>query len=96
MNKVEALRLKPGTELRVQYGNGRPLPKEKRIHVAQVKWERSPFYAAVVEGGIHTAEIPMRSGEAKRVASRAAWVSVISTDGEDFGSNEVVHIAEEP
>lgn len=96
MNKVEALRLKPGAELRVQYGNGRPLPTEKHIKVGQVKWERSPFFAAVVEGGIHTAEIPMRSSDAKRVASRAAWVSIISTDGEDFGSNEVVHIVEEP
>lgn len=96
MNKVEALRLKPGTELRVQYGNGRPLPTEKRIRVAAVKWERSPFHAGLVEAGIHTAEIPMCSSEAKRVSSRAAWVSVISTDGEDFGSNEVVHIVEEP
>lgn len=96
MNKVEALRLKPGTELRVQYGNGRPLPQEKRIRVAAVKWERGPFHSHVVEAGIHTAEIPMRSSDAKRVASRAAWVSVISTDGEDFGSNEVVHIVEEP
>lgn len=94
MKKHEALRLNPGQELRVQHGNNRPLAQEKRIKVAEVKWERSPFYAAVIEGGIHTAEIPMRSSDAKKVASRAAWVSVISTDGEDFGSNELQLIGE--
>lgn len=90
MNKVEALRLKPGMELRVQYGNGRPLPTEKRIRVREVRWQ--PLRPGAV---VCTAAIPLRSADAKETAAKAKWVSIISTDGEDFGSNEVVHIAEE-
>ena len=95
MNKVEALRLKPGTELRVQYGNGRSLPTEKRIRVAAVKWFPYSSYRAQFGHEALVAVIPLRSTDAKKTAAVAEWVSVISTDGEDFGSNEVVHIVEE-
>lgn len=88
MNKVEALRLKPGTELRVQHGNNRPLAEEKRIRVGGVKTLSRDMDAALID-------VPLRFTDAKRVAAAAKYVSVISTDGEDFGSNEVVHIAEE-
>ncbi len=91
MKKHEALRLNPGQELRVQHGNNRPLAQEKRIKVAEVKWRQLSWHG----GKVFAAKIPMRSTDAKNTAAQADWVSVISTDGEDFGSNELVHIVEE-
>lgn len=95
MNKVQALRLTPGQELRVQHGNNRPLLPEKRIKVAEVKWLPWSWLAPHLGALARSAAIPLRSSDAKKTAAASEWVSVISTDGEDFGSNELTFIGEE-
>jgi hypothetical protein len=93
MKKMEALRLTPGQELRVQHGNNRPLSVEKRIKVAEVK--SLPYPVGAGGPRVTTHKVPLRSLAAKKVAANSLWVSVISTDGEDFGSNELIFIGEE-
>lgn len=92
MRKDHGLRLKPGQVVRVQYGNGRPLPKEKCVTVQLAVWTTWERYGQ--RSKLHVATIPMKASEAKATSAEAHRVVIRDTEGNDWDSRELAHILE--
>lgn len=92
MRKDHALRLNPGQVVRVQYANGQPLPKEKRVTVQLAVWTTWERWGQ--RSQLRVATIPMKASEAKATAAEAHRVVVRDIEGNDWDSRELAHILE--
>lgn len=90
MTKAEALRLKPGTVVRVQHANCRPIVPEKFVTVESARWYPNPWHKGMHGSEVREVPLPLKSSESKGVSSAAEWVSIRDTEGKDWDCRELV------